>query len=69
MGLSMTERMTRKNPNGRNYRVPLMCLENFELKRDKMNEGIFGDLADRLGIYEDCLTLEEAMEYAKKKQV
>ena len=46
-----------------------MCLGDFEFKRDKTNEGIFGDLADRLGAYEDCLTFKEAMEYAKKKQV
>lgn len=49
--------------------MPMMCLGHFEFKQDKASEGIFGDLADRLGVYEDCLTLKEAMEYAKKKQV
>lgn len=64
----MSERMTQRNPNGRTYRIPLTRAGEFRVVVDKHSAALFGDPVDRLGTYEDCLTLEEALAYKKRNE-
>lgn len=63
----MTERYTHKNPDGHTFRAPVERLGEFRVLQSGLSIAIFGDLVDRLGEYEELLTLDEAKDYAKRK--
>lgn len=62
----MENRLTHKNPNTGTYRASLHRAGTFRIESQGDTCALFGDLVDRLGMYEDCLSLQEAMEYRKK---
>lgn len=47
-----------KNPAG-NYRIPADRMGEFRFGSSKLFQDFFGDIADRIGAYEDCKTLDE----------
>lgn len=59
------ERMTVTNPNNRSYRVPLEKAREFKIESYGTSVGIFGDLVNRLGQYEDLGSIEQLKELAK----
>ena len=54
------ERMTQKNPDGVTFRVPLQRGGEFRVMSEKAAQAVFGDIVNRLGEYEECLTIAEA---------
>ena len=60
------ERMTVTNHNG-HFRIPAERMGVFRMDPSGHSIAIFGDVADRLGQYEDLLTMEEAQAYARKR--
>lgn len=54
----MTERLTRRNP-GDTYRIPMATQKSLRLEWQQESLTIFGEVADRLGQYEDLGTPEE----------
>lgn len=60
--------ITRMNPDGVTYRVPLQLAGEFRVVYELHNQGIFGDMVNRLGQYESCLSLSEAREYKENKK-
>ena len=54
------KRMTHKNPDGTTYRVPLSDAGEFRVMHGRTNAAVFGDIVNRLGRYEDLITIEEA---------
>ncbi len=67
MKIKARERYTRKNPNG-SFRVPIEEVGQFRIEQNRNSIGIFGDVVDKLGEYEELLSIQEAREYAKKKK-
>ena len=61
------DRFTVLNPNGR-FRVPAERLGDFRIEQSGLFVAVFGDMVDRLGAYEDLLTLQEAKEYDRKRK-
>lgn len=64
-------RMTRHNPDihgneERTYRIPLYIPDAQSLTLQ--NEALFGDIANKLGRYEDIGTIEELEELAKAQK-
>lgn len=59
------DRMTVINPNNKSYRVPLEKAKEFKIETYGTSTGIFGDLVNRLGQYEDLGSIEELKELAK----
>lgn len=57
----MQERLTRRNPN-HTYRVPMVTQRELDLKWQQGTLNVFGELANRLGQYEDLGTVEELTE-------
>lgn len=58
----MPERLTRRNPN-HTYRVPMADQKKtIRLEWQQGSLNVFGELADRLGQYEDLGSIEELME-------
>ena len=57
----MPERLTRKNGSG-TYRVPMVTQEELDLKWQQGELNVFGELANRLGQYEDLGTVKELTE-------
>jgi hypothetical protein len=57
----MPERLTRRNPN-HTYRIPMADQKTIRLEWQQGSLNVFGELADRLGQYEDLGTVEELME-------
>lgn len=58
-------KMAIQTPSG-NYRIPGDRMGEFRFNSSRMFNDFFGDMADRIGTYEDCTTLEE-MNKARKK--
>lgn len=54
------KRLTHKNPDGTTYRVPLADAGEFRVMHGRTNAAVFGDIVNRLGRYEDLMTIEEA---------
>lgn len=63
----MEQRYTRRNPGGRGFRIPAEHLGEFRILQCGLSIAVFGDLVDKLGEYEELLSLREAREYARKK--
>lgn len=60
------QRMTVTNHNG-HFRIPVERMGDFRIDQSGISIALFGDVVDRLGAYEDSLTVEEAKVYARKK--
>lgn len=60
------ERITHKNP-GKGYRIPVERLGEFRILQCGSTIAMYGDIVDKLGQYEDSLSLSEAQQYAAKK--
>lgn len=61
------ERFTIKNPDG-SFRIPAERLGEFRIEQSGMFIAMFGDMVDKLGNYEELISLKEAGEYAAKRQ-
>ena len=61
------QRYTHKKPDGKTYRVPAEKLGEFRMLQVGGSIALYGDLINRLGRYEDLLTVEEAEAYARRK--
>lgn len=46
-------RLTRRNPNGRGYRIPMEFAGEFHIYNDGSRCTAFGDLVNKLGRFED----------------
>lgn len=62
------DRFTHINPNGQTYRVPVERIGEFRIDQCGSSIAMFGDMVDKLGRYEDYLTIEEAKRYASRKK-
>lgn len=62
--LITSNRMTRANPGGRGYRLPLN--NNGEFRIEGM--AAFGDAVDKLGKIEDMFTMKELEELSRRKK-
>lgn len=62
----MEKRYTRKNPNG-SFRIPAEDAGEIRMLQAGISIAFFGDAVDKLGQYEELLTLKEARQYAAKK--
>lgn len=49
-----------------NYRIPGERMGSFRFESNKYFQDFYGDIADRVGAYEDCETMEE-LNRARKK--
>ncbi len=63
----MEKRCTRRNPNG-SFRIPAESLGDFRMMQTGTSLAVYGDAVDKLGQYEELLTLEEAKKYAAGKR-
>lgn len=63
----METKFTHRNPNG-TFRVPSERLGEFRIMQVGGSIALFGDVINRLGEYEEALTLEEARRYAARKK-
>lgn len=63
----MERRYTRRNPNG-SFRIPAEGMGEFGMKQTGISIALFGDAVNKLGQYEELLTLREAQEYAARKR-
>ncbi len=62
-------RMTRGNPDGRTYRLPLNVGGEFRIIGEGVSMAAFGDAVDKLGQIEDMFTMKELEElYRRKKE-
>lgn len=59
-------RLTRKNPSG-SYRIPMCNQKTLRLEWQMDDLTVFGEIADRLGAYEDLGTVDELRELQKLK--
>lgn len=62
----MEKRYTRKNPNG-SFRIPAENAGEFRLSQTGISIAFLGDAINKLGQYEELLTLEEARRYAARR--
>ena len=63
------EKFTRKNPDGRTYRIPFNATCNFRMQNDRLNGAFFGDFVDKLGALEELeLDLDLMRKLAKVPQ-
>ncbi len=62
----MEKRYTRRNPNG-SFRIPAENAGEFRLDQTGIHIAFFGDAINKLGQYEELLTLEEARRYAARR--
>ena len=61
-------RLTRKNPGSAGYRIPMCSQKTLRLEWQQSDLTMFGDVADKLGRYEDLGYPEELEEIIKKKK-
>ena len=61
--------MTRRNPDGQTYRIPLVNGVSFRLDSTSMIPAVFGEIANRLGAYEKLGKEPEELEELLKKTV
>lgn len=61
------QRYTHKNPDGKTYRAPAERLGEIRMLQVGGSIALYGDLINRLGRYEDLLTVEEAEAYVRRK--
>lgn len=60
---------TRKNPDGKTYRIPFNEVGNFKIQNDRFNGAFYGDFVDKLGIIEELdLDIELVKKLAKVPQ-
>lgn len=62
----MEKRYTRKNPNG-SFRIPAENAGEIRMDQTGIHIAFFGDIINKLGQYEELLTLEEARRYAARR--
>ncbi|MCI9681389.1 MAG: hypothetical protein HFI26_08390 [Lachnospiraceae bacterium] len=62
----MEKRYTRKNING-SFRIPAENAGEFRMDQTGISIAFFGDAINKLGQYEELLTLEEARQYAARR--
>ncbi|HIY01218.1 MAG TPA: hypothetical protein IAA26_05160 [Candidatus Blautia faecipullorum] len=55
-------RLTRKNPGSGGYRIPMCTQKTLRLEWQQSDLAIYGEVADKLGRYEDLGSLEELEE-------
>lgn len=60
-------RFTHKNPDG-SFRAPLEWIGEFRLNQCGSSLAVYGDLVNRLGQYEDLISLEELQKMKKSKK-
>ena len=63
----MERRYTRRSPNG-SFRIPAEGRGEVGMKQTGISIALFGDAVNKLGQYEELLTLREAQEYAARKR-
>lgn len=63
----MEKRFTRRNPNG-SFRIPVESIGIFRIEQTGRSIAVFGDVANKLGKYEELITLEDAKKYAAEKE-
>ncbi len=61
-------RLTRKNPGSAGYRIPMCSQKTLRLEWQQSDLTMFGDVADKLGRYEDLGSPEELEEIIKKNK-
>lgn len=59
-------RLTRKNPGSGGYRIPMCTQETLRLEWQQSDLAVYGDVADKLGRYEDLGSPEELEEILKR---
>lgn len=62
----MEKRYTRKNPNG-SFRIPAENAGEIRMPQTGISIAFFGDAINKLGQYEELLTLEEARRYTARR--
>ncbi|MCI9624990.1 MAG: hypothetical protein HFI23_16920 [Lachnospiraceae bacterium] len=62
----MEKRYTRKNPNG-SFRIPAENAGEIRMSQTGISIAFFGDAINKLGQYEELLTLEEARRYTARR--
>lgn len=62
----MEKRYTRKNPNG-SFRIPAENAGEIRMSQTGIGIAFFGDAINKLGQYEELLTLEEARRYTARR--
>ena len=55
-------RLTVKNPNGKTYRIPASRARSVRMEWQQDQTVLYGNIADRLGAYEDLGSSEEFAE-------
>lgn len=58
---------TQKNPNG-TFRAPVERMGEFRMLQIGGSIALYGDLVNRLGRYEEILSIEEAEAYARVRR-
>ena len=58
-------RLTVKNPNGKTYRIPASRVGSVRMEWQQDQTVLYGNIADRLGAYEDLRSPEEFAELLK----
>lgn len=66
--LITSNRMTRANPGGRGYRLPLNNNGEFHIDGMGYHMAAFGDAVDKLGQIEDMFTMKELEELFRRKK-
>lgn len=61
-------RLTRKNPGSRGYRIPMCTQKTLRLEWQQSDLAVYGEVADKLGRYEDLGSPEELEELIKKNK-
>lgn len=66
--LITSNRMTRANPGGAGYRLPLINNGEFRFNGTGCSMAAFGDAVDKLGQIEDMFTMKELEELYRRKE-
>ncbi|HJB15225.1 MAG TPA: hypothetical protein IAA05_04185 [Candidatus Blautia excrementipullorum] len=61
-------RLTRKNPGSGGYRIPMCTQKTLRLEWQQSDLAVYGEVADKLGRYEDLGSPEELEELIKKNK-
>ena len=59
-------RLTRKNPGSGGYRIPMCTPKTLRLEWQQSDLAVYGEVADKLGRYEDLGDPEELEEMLKR---
>lgn len=67
--LITSQRLTRRNPDGMTYRVPLLHGVRVTISGDDHALAVLGDISDKLGMYEDTgFSIKELRELKEKRE-